>query len=211
MFLSKGNKKYAFKRIRAFTFGIPAWRAADGRHTCPCAKDCVKGCYAQQGRYVFNQIKNKQEERLALTLRLEFTKVISKELDQLRPDLVRVHDSGDFYNVTYLRRWLEVMRNYPRVAFLAYTKMVPLFKREDVQVPVNFCVIFSEGGTHDHLIDRGRDRWARIFPSVKALRQAGFVDCHESDLPALDPDARRIGLVYHGWKSRTFDTVEVKA
>jgi hypothetical protein len=169
---------------------------------------CAAGCYARQGHYVCPNVKAKNEKRFLLTQKpFEFVQTISDEIQKLKLDLVRVHDTGDFYLMSYLQLWLEIMRRNPRTKFLTYTKMVPYFKSPCLgAMPPNFTVVLSEGGRWDHLIDQKHDKFARVFPSIAALRRAGFTDCHKSDLPALRPEVRKIGLIYHGWRSRYFVT-----
>jgi hypothetical protein len=204
MFLTRGNRKYLIKGMRVRTFGIPAERAADGTVTCPGAGMCRQGCYAKQGHYVCPNVKNKNAERFLLTQRPEFVEVISGEIQKLKLDLVRIHDSGDFYCLRYLYDWITIAGACPRTKFLAYTKMVLMARK--FRIPDNLVLVLSEGGQWDHAIDQAHDKFARVFPSVAALRRAGFTDCHKSDLPALRPEVKKIGLIYHGWESRRFVT-----
>lgn len=201
-YLSRGNKKYKLAGLRTRTFGLPAWQSKEGFRTCPGAGLCRKGCYAQQGRYVCTQTLDAQHRRLSLVRSGHFVPTMDLELRRL--DLVRIHDSGDFFSLSYLKDWLELIRRHPEIKFLTYTKMVPLFRR--VVVPPNFTVVFSEGGKFDSQIDRHRDKFSRVFPNLEELRASGFTDCHLTDVPALDPKVMRIGLIYHGWASRAFKT-----
>jgi hypothetical protein len=207
MFLTRGNKKYLIPGMRVRTFGIPAERAADGSVTCPGAGMCRQGCYAKQGHYVCPNVKAKNEERFRLTQDPQFFSTIFGEIQKLKLDLVRIHDSGDFYSKLYLMCWVGLAAACRNTKFLAYSKMVPMIKSlPEGTIPDNLVIVLSEGGRWDHLIDELRDKFARVFPSVAALKRAGFVDCHKSDLPALRPEVRKIGLIYHGWKSRYFVT-----
>lgn len=199
LYLSTGNEKYLGLGIKVRTFGLPAVS------TCPGAGACKLGCYAQQGRYGCTNVREAQLRRLELTRDLpRFKETIAAELRQFTPDLIRIHDAGDFYNEPYLKAWLDVIKRAPKVKFLAYTKMVPMVKQH--VIPENMAVVFSEGGRWDGLIDQARDKFSRVFPDQGALLQAGFIDCHETDLPALEPGNRLIGLVYHGAKSRAWRT-----
>ena len=36
--------------LRVFNFGIPAYKSASGKLTCPFADECVKFCYAKKVR-----------------------------------------------------------------------------------------------------------------------------------------------------------------
>jgi hypothetical protein len=35
---------------------------------------------------------------------------------------VRIHESGDFYNQAYVNKWVEIVKHFPNLQFLAYTK-----------------------------------------------------------------------------------------
>lgn len=43
--IKKTSKKL---EVRLFNFGIPAYKSASGKITCPFAGDCVKFCYAKK-------------------------------------------------------------------------------------------------------------------------------------------------------------------
>ena len=100
------------------------------------------------------------------------------------------------------------MRNNPTVEFYAYTKMVPIFNklRANGEIPNNFTVIYSEGGIADKLINCTEDRHSRVFPSKDALISAGYDDASKDDTVAFTSSTGKIGLVYHGVKSRAWDT-----
>lgn len=109
---------------------------------------------------------------------------------------VRVHDSGDFHSDEYLRAWLDVAREIPDVLFYAYTKEVSRMRAVEAEglVPVNFRYLFSLGGKEDHLVDRDADRHADVFPTLTALREAGYVDQTDSDLLAVLLPTTRVGI-----------------
>jgi hypothetical protein len=83
--------------------------------------------------------------------------------------------------------------------------MVELLKLKSGIHPKNFTVIYSEGGKQDGLINPDYDRHARIFPDLKSLKAAGYADTHLIDLPAMGKNPK-IGLIYHGAKTKTFTT-----
>ena len=53
--------------LRVFNFGIPAYKSASGKLTCPMADECVKFCYAKKGAYIWSNVKPAFEKR---TMRL---------------------------------------------------------------------------------------------------------------------------------------------
>ena len=112
--IRKSGKKHG---ISLYNFGIPAYKSQSGLITCPAAGSCAKGCYAQQGAYVFGNVKPVFEWRLKVTQSDEFVSLMQAELDAAKRKaakrgqrvVIRIHDSGDFYNVPYLKRWLAVI------------------------------------------------------------------------------------------------------
>ena len=131
-------------------------------------------------------------------------KRVAKKGKQL---VVRIHDSGDFYSLEYTLKWFDIMLKLPEVKFYAYTKMVPLFNllRKQGKLPNNFRIIYSEGGLADKLI-KDTDFHARVFNSETELINAGYANAMDDDLIAGLGDHNKIGLVYHGAKSKTWAT-----
>lgn len=187
---------------KTFNWGIPAYQSTAGLKTCPNAAACAKGCYATQGAYTFSNVAKVFEQRLKLSLTPKFVQIINAEIKRRNVKRVRIHDSGDFYNVEYLEKWLKIMVANPDCQFYCYTKMVSTFKQysNSGRIPDNFVVIYSFGGTEDKLIDRDNDRHSWVFSTVEALVKAGYADAHEDDSVALGGNPK-VGLVYHGTKN----------
>jgi hypothetical protein len=202
-YLSFTNSKLKVDDI--FTWGIPAGEPKTGIITCPNAGSCAKGCYAMQGFYVMPNVAKKQEERLALALSASFVDVIDAEIKARKVKRLRIHDSGDFFSVSYTNKWIEVMRRNPGVRFYAYTKMVTFFKAREKVLPDNFHVIYSEGGKQDGKINLSVDRHSRVFPSIEQLKAAKYSDASKRDYVSL-MGKKLVGLVYHGAPSRAWET-----
>lgn len=199
MFLVR-NSKIKKSKHRTFNFGIPAYLSSTGLKTCPNAGACAKGCYALAGAYRFSNVAKAFERRLEATLTDDFIPAMLSDIDKQRAERIRIHDSGDFYNEEYLDRWLTIIKVRPNVQFYAYTKMVSLFKKRTLDIPSNFTVIFSFGGTEDKLIDVVTDRHSLVFESLAQLKACGYADASNQDDIALGKN-HKIGLVYHGTKN----------
>ena len=211
--LTQNSKMKKMSGAKTFNWGIPAYKNVDGFKTCPNAAACVKGCYAKMGAYTFSNVAKVFENRLTLAQSAEFETVINSELKRRKVERLRIHDSGDFFSAQYLNKWIRIIAANPDVQFYAYTKMVSLFKGYIAHgaVPTNFKVIFSYGGTEDKLINRETDRHSMVFPTVSALKKAGYADAHVNDTVALGKNPK-IGLVYHGTKlMKNTDWGKVKA
>lgn len=203
-YLTQNSKIKKMTGVKTFNWGIPAYQSVTGLKTCPWAGSCAKGCYARQGAYIWGNVSPAFERRLALSQSPEFIDVLDAEIKRRKVSRLRIHDSGDFYSKQYRDAWYTIMMRNPLVEFYAYTKALPLFKCPNDR-PVNFTVIFSEGGTRDTDIDITRDRHSRVFTNEAELLAAGYVNASKDDANALGPN-HRIGLIYHGAKSKAFST-----
>jgi len=192
--IKKTSKKL---EVRLFNFGIPAYKSASGKITCPFAGDCVKFCYAQNGAYIWSNVKPEFEKRYELTKTDDFVDKMNEEIAKKKPDYVRVHDSGDYYSRAYLDKWLDVAKQNPNVRFYSYTNSVDMLK--NAALPSNYDIIFSDSGKQKHLIDEQNDRHTKIFHSHDELISAGYVDSSEYDLMATKwyNSNNKIGLIFH--------------
>jgi protein gp88 len=200
-------RKSSQNGIDIFNFGIPAFISETGLKTCPNAGVCATGCYARSGTYRFRNTINAYEERLKLTQSKDFVEILKAEVSlkkirsrsQSKTCLIRIHDSGDFYDVPYWNKWECIIKEHPDVRFYAYTKMVQMFKSH-IDIPPNLTMIYSMGGKQDQLIDLQIDRHSRVFQNETDLLGAGYSDASQDDtVAALGPNPK-IGLVYHGVK-----------
>ena len=184
--------------LRVFNFGIPAYKTASGKLTCPFADGCIKFCYARKGAYIWSNVKPAFEKRYELSKTKEFITKMNQEISKKKPDYVRVHDSGDYYSKTYLKKWLAIAIHNPNVRFYSYTNCVEMFKNLDL--PENFDIIFSDSGKQTHLIDTNKDRHTKIFHSHTELLSSAYVDVSKIDLYAtkwFNNDNVNIGLLAH--------------
>lgn len=199
-------------KYRVVGWGIPAdldFRTPNGeqQNTCPAALACRAVCYAKQGTYRFPNVINARMHNLTLSTRPDFAALIIADLAGMvvksrkcrKPyNVVRLHDSGDFYSQEYLNAWATVAAAYPHVVFYAYTKSVHL---DYSAIPDNLRITQSLGGRHDNLVQLNRPH-SRIFSSEDARLAAGYEDGNASDIPAIE-GVTNIGLTYHGGRKLT--------
>ena len=99
---------------------------------------CTAVCYATKGNHVFPSVKASRERSYMESKRDDFTESAvftlrtEKESGRYKNAvmLVRIHESGDFYSVQYLRKWLWVWAGFQPadgVRFVFYTKSFPFF------------------------------------------------------------------------------------
>lgn len=194
---SKLKKTSKSLGLRVFNFGIPAYKSASGKLTCPFADACVKFCYAKKGAYIWSNVQPAFEKRYQLSKTDDFVNKMNQEIIKKKPDYVRVHDSGDYYSNTYLRKWLAVAIHNPQVRFYSYTNCVSMLK--NANLPDNYDIIFSDSGKQKHLIDEKNDRHTRIFSTHNELISAGYTDASSVDLMATKwfNKTNKVGLIFH--------------
>jgi hypothetical protein len=195
-------KKTSIKNnARVLNFSLPAYKSKKGKTICPFAKDCIKYCYAQKGNYTFPSVRKGLNRRYELTKTNEFIPMMNATITLERPTHVRIHDSGDFYSIDYLNKWLQIANDNKDVIFYAYTKSIPFFKgaiqgKPIIKVPENLKIIFSEGSKKDILINNNKDRHAKIFKDLATLLKAGYINASDNDLNAITNN-KKVGLIYH--------------
>ena len=198
---SKLKKTSIANNMRVMNFSLPAYKTITGKTVCPFAKDCIKYCYAQKGNYRYPSVIKGLNNRYELSKTADFVPMMNATITLERPTHIRIHDSGDFYSIEYLKKWVQIANDNKDVIFYAYTKSIPFFKgtfqgKPIIKIPKNLKIIFSEGSKRDILINNNTDRHARIFKSKELLAAAGYVNASENDLQAIT-DNKKVGLVYH--------------
>jgi hypothetical protein len=183
--------------LRVFNFGIPAYKSASGKLTCPMADECVQFCYAKKGAYIWSNVKPAFEKRYQLSKTLEFIDSMNEEIARKRPDYVRVHDSGDYYSRSYLAKWITIANQNPSVRFYSYTNMVDMMHKANL--PENYDIIFSDSGKQKHMINKEVDRHTKIFKNSNDLVRAGYADASSVDLMATKwfNKTNKVGLIFH--------------
>lgn len=180
---------------RVAGFGLPAVQ------TCPRAGECRKVCYATQGSYRFSGVVAARAHNLALARAPRFAETLKADMAAIAAkfNVVRIHDSGDFFSQKYLDAWVAAARAFPGVIFYAYTKSFAHLNFS--AAPENFRVTQSLGGKDDLKVDLNKPH-ARIFADDAARVAAGYLDGNVSDALAIE-GAVKIGLVYHGNRNLT--------
>lgn len=194
---SKLKKTSKALSLRVFNFGIPAYKSASGKLTCPMADECVKFCYAKKGAYIWGNVKPAFEKRYELSKTDDFISAMNAEIQAKRPDYVRVHDSGDYYSKAYLDKWIAIAIHNPTVRFYSYTNMIEMMLT--TSLPDNYDIIFSDSGKQKGLINKRKHRHTKIFSSLSDLVDADYENASEVDLMATKwfSDNNKVGLIIH--------------
>jgi len=192
---AKLKKTSIENKMRVMNFSLPAYKTKSGKKVCPFAKDCIKYCYAKKGNYNFPSVRKGLNKRYELSKTADFIPKMNATILLERPTHIRIHDSGDFYSIDYLNKWVSIAKQNKEVIFYAYTKSIKFFI-DGLKLPSNLKIIFSEGSKTDNLINTAKDRHARIFKSKELLEAAGYINASDNDLKAIQ-DNKKVGLVYH--------------
>ena len=204
---TEGNSKLNKDNGGVYTivgFGIPAdYDFVDDKmqkhNTCPGALACAAVCYAKQGMYRFANVQNARKANLDASLLHDFSDKAIADLKRMRKiNVVRIHDSGDFYNQQYLDKWFVIAKALPDLTFYAYCKVLTL---DFSGKPDNMKIVQSFGGKHDDLVNLNMPH-SRIFSDDESRIKAGYIDGNVNDVPAIE-GVVNIGLVYHGQKNLT--------
>ena len=139
------------KAEKISSFSIPAYKTISGIITCIGALFCIALCYARQGTYTWSSVKALRESNYFLSLESNFVASMKSLLQSYKNDILRLHDSGDFYSTEYYAKWCEICSSFPMKTFYAYTKSLSII---DIELkPKNLVLIQSYGGKFDNLIN----------------------------------------------------------
>jgi hypothetical protein len=163
-------------------------------HSCPFAKDCRScahpetgkiqdgaqtqfRCYAANVEALFRNVRESRWENFEAVKEAKTTLEIAALIDRSIPirngkiKMVRIHQAGDFFSQTYFDAWLLVARQHPDLIFYGYTKALPLWVKRIDEIPTNFKLVASRGGTHDHLIEEYGLRSVRVVLSEREAKR----------------------------------------
>lgn len=128
---TNGNKKLQnTETLRFMIWNLPAVK------TCPFRTAlCEKSCYARKAERVYPQVLPSRERNYIDSLGADFVEnmiyTIESELNTKKYKnklcVFRIHESGDFYNLEYTQKWVEIAKHFennPNIVFLAYTKSI---------------------------------------------------------------------------------------
>lgn len=133
LYFSKGNTKLSNKIL---IFSLPSVI------TCPESDDCKNYCYAKKSEKRFKNVLKSRYNNLDLSMREDFTdSVINYIKNKTKKNIIRIHESGDFYSLEYFNKWIEIIKNIPEKKFYCYTKTN--WHKDLDKMPNNFNIISS--------------------------------------------------------------------
>ena len=147
IYISEGNPK--LKRNDSSYFLI--W-SLPSVVTCPYATElCKASCYAKKAERQYKQVLPCRERNLQESRKESFVDDMVKSItyyinlpkNKGKQCFFRIHESGDFYNLPYLLKWIEIAEKLPNVTFTAYTKSVSFIRAVYPHIPKNLIIRYS--------------------------------------------------------------------
>lgn len=210
LFFGLGNAKLS---AAIATFALPAGHSCPGANECLCKSDRFTGkvtdgpeskfrCFSATSEARATTVRNARWRNFEL---LQEAKTVQGMADLINNSLppfvgyVRVHVSGDFFNETYFKAWLNVAIANPAITFYTYTKSLAFLVKYKDQLPANFKIIASKGGKFDSLIAKHNLVSAEVVFSTEEARRKGLEIDHDDSL-AIKGD-KSFALLLHGTQS----------
>lgn len=119
------------KNIKFWVFNLPRLITCPGR-TPICTRDCYQIDPEQmlKGKDQDSKVLMTRKVNLIRSLGEDFVDDVVEEINSKKSIkekmYIRIHASGDFYDETYLKKWIEIAlsikKNHPKYYFMAYTK-----------------------------------------------------------------------------------------
>ena len=131
---SKGNRKLS-KNV--LIWNLPAVKTCPGSSTY-----CRRICYALKAERCYPSARKSRLRNFEFSKSEQFVEKIVQFLKKRKETIIRLHESGDFYNKEYLNKWCEIARQLPDKIFYAYTKSY-FFDNFWDNIPDNLRIIQS--------------------------------------------------------------------
>lgn len=103
---------------------IHSWSIPAGKQwSCPGeSRLCAVRCYAKKGFFRMGNVKDCHVRNFEYMHNDDFADWMVSAIKGSFSQVVRIHVSGDFKTVEYLRKWRYIISKLPRVTFFAYTR-----------------------------------------------------------------------------------------
>ena len=214
---SKGNKKLSKDTlILSISAGITcpgsnsckAWvTLKDNKRVLNRGNESLFTCFAasEELRYpnVFKSRKYNYDLINSYVIKKDLnglTDLINRSIQSNRKNItkVRIHESGDFFNILYLKAWLNVAKFNKDLKFYCYSKSLNFFM--ELLLPNNFYMVASYGSRFDYLINQGYfPKYSKVvFSEAEAIRLGLKIDKDDSLCFGNKPFA----LLLHGLQEK---------
>lgn len=195
--------------------------------SCPFAKECKSTadketgkisdtkttkfrCYAASVESLRTNVRKSRWHNYDLLLEAKTSdamyKLIKDSITYHFPNglrLLRIHESGDFFNQAYFDAWLRIAKETPNTIFYAYTKALNFWVNRLNDIPSNFKLNASKGGSRDQLIDQYGLKYVEVvFSPEEAKSKRLYID--QDDKLAWSQD-KPFAILLHGIQPKGSD------
>ena len=202
----KGNAKLG---KRTAILSLPAGHTCPGAKLCRSmadrstgeiidGKDCEFRCYATGPEAMFKGVRESRWGNYELLKAQGTSNAMSSLIMTSLPknvDLVRIHQSGDFFSELYFKAWLLSAAALPDLTFYGYTKMIPYLEKYKDKLPANLKLVASLGGKYDDLLTPQMIS-AKVVFSEQEAEQLGLELDHD-DTHAWKEPRKNFGILLH--------------
>jgi hypothetical protein len=200
-----------------YTFSLPAgW-------TCPGAQSClakvnrktgklsdgentIVRCFSASEEAVYTAVRQIRWHNYDLLQKCKSVEELTSLICGSIPTdakIIRIHVSGDFYNLNYFQAWVNAAKQFPNIVFYAYTKSVNFYSQLRSDLPSNFKVTCSLGSRYDNLTLENNFKFAKIVLSPEEAQMLNLeVDTDDSHAYTSDES---FALVVHGTQPKNSD------
>lgn len=226
-FIAGGNSKLDED---IWSFSLPAgW-------SCPGAKSCMTKIDPDTGKMIDGEfqkfrcfaasnevrpyVRSVRWRNFRLLIQAETVEGMTQLLcDSFPRDAtkMRVHVSGDFFNINYFDAWMNTARRFPTCQLYAYTKSLHIIQKRQSKgdIPDNFSITLSEGGAWDDKIDTLRTIAEEVGHGLGVSKVVYHPDEAEAlNLPIDHDDSHAqegdhpFALLLHGMQRKDTDAAE---
>lgn len=210
---------------KVFSFDLPAGKTCPFADKCKSQVNCDENgkrkiqdgpncefrCFSASQEVLFTNVYNARKHNYDLLKNLDIdsmVELIEKSFPS-KAGVIRLHVSGDFFNMSYFMAWIEVAKNHPNVVFYAYTKSVKYWTLMQNDIPSNMVLTASKGGVDDELITQHGLRSATV---VYSELEAGDLPIDHTDELAANPELKHISfaLLLHGTQPKGSSAAKAK-
>lgn len=213
---STGNSKLPLSTL---IFSLPAGHTCPGANLCLSKADRLTGrikdgtecqfrCYAASAEALYETTRFSRWRNLELITQykssdqiaeLIYTSIIPHINRRRRSahriiERIRIHESGDFYSLPYLRAWLQVAKKI-NLVFYGFTKCLPFLLEVKDDIPSNLIFTASAGGRYDHLLSEF-DRVSHVVGSRAEAELRGLPIDHDDTYAYQRPPCHFAHLVH---------------
>ena len=91
--------------------------------SCPNCSSCASTCYAFDTECYRKNVKEFRKRNWDISKTDLFVPEMIRQIVKSKKKIVRIHESGDFYDPSYIFKWSQIISALPKVKFFGFTKV----------------------------------------------------------------------------------------